>query len=92
MLYVLGLAKDLISISAIKDQGYEVEFRDGKVLIHLRGSSSKTTKVIGFRPGKLYKLMFQPTQALIHNNSSDLCELWHGRMVHLDHGALNVLK
>jgi len=54
VLYVPGLAKNLISISAIEDSGYEIIFRDGKVFIHLRGSSSRKTKVIGIKEGKLY--------------------------------------
>jgi hypothetical protein len=48
--------------------------------------------VIGIRQGKLYRLMFQLAQALIHSSSIDLCELWHRRMAHLHHGAFNVLK
>jgi hypothetical protein len=67
-------------------------FRDGKVLIHPRGSSSRIAKVIGIKQGKLYRLMFQPDQALFHSSSIDLCELWHRRMAHLHHGAFNVLK
>ena len=92
VLYVLGLAKNLISISTIEDSGYEIVFRDGKILIHPRGSSSRIAKVIGIRQGKLYRLMFQPAQALIHSSSSDMCELWHRRMAHLHHGDFNVLK
>ena len=49
--------------------------------------------MIGIRQEKLYRLMFQPAQALIHNNNNnDLCELWHRRMSHLHHGALRVLR
>ena len=92
VLYVPGLAKNLISISAIEDRGYDVTFREGKVLIHPSGSSSRTAKVIGVRQGKLYRLMFQPAQALIHSSGSDQCELWHRRMAHLHHGALKILK
>jgi hypothetical protein len=70
-----------------------VIFRDGKVLLHPKGSSVTTTKVIGIRHGKLYMLMFQPARALIHNNNNnDLCEVWHRRMAHLHHGALRVLR
>jgi hypothetical protein len=49
--------------------------------------------VIGTRHEKLYKLMFQPTRALIHtSNNIDLCELWHMKMAHLHHGDLRVLR
>jgi hypothetical protein len=37
--------------------------------------------------------MFQPARSLIHGtNNNDLCELWHRRMAHLHHGALNILR
>jgi transposase InsO family protein len=93
VLYVSGLKKNLVSVSAIEASGYEVLFRDGQVLLFPKGSSINSTKVIGTRHEKLYKLMFQPTRALFHStNSSDLCELWHMRMAHLHHGDLRVLR
>ena len=60
-----------------------------------RGASFASTKVIGTRCGKLYRLDFQPiTAALMSSDSSTshLCELWHRRMAHLHHGALRVLR
>lgn len=92
ILYVLGLKKNLISVSCIEEKGYEVVFRDGQVLMYPRGSSIASAKVIGIRHGKLYRLCFQPLRALAHSTSSDLCELWHRRMAHLHHGALQVLR
>jgi hypothetical protein len=93
VLYVLGLKKNLISISTIEERGYEVLFCDGQVLLFPKGSSITSTKVIGTRHEKLYKLMFQPVSALYHTtNNNDLCELWHRRMAHLHHGALRILR
>jgi hypothetical protein len=93
VLYVLGLKKNLISVSTIKDRGYEVVFRDGQVLMYTKGSNITSTKVIEIRHKKLYRLMFQLVRALIHSNSSsDLCELWHRRIAHLHHGALRILR
>jgi hypothetical protein len=93
VLYVLGLKKNLISVSAIEERGDEVLFRDGPVLLFPKGSSITSVKVIGTRHEKLYKLMFQPASALFHStSSSDLCELWHRRMAHLHHGALRILR
>jgi hypothetical protein len=78
VLYVPGLKKNLVSISAIEERGYEVLFRDGQVLLFLKGSSITLAKVIGTRHEKLYKLMFQLARALFHStNNRDLCELWH---------------
>jgi hypothetical protein len=93
VLYVSGLKKNLVSVSAIEERGYEVLFRDGQVLLFPKGSSITLAKVIGTGHEKLYKLMFQPARALIHTtSSSDLCELWHRTMAHLHHGVLRVLR
>jgi hypothetical protein len=90
VLYVPGLKKNLVSVSAIEERGYEVLFFDGQVLLFPKGSSIILAKVIGTRHEKFYKLMFQPVRALIHTtNNSDL---WHRRMAHLHHGALRVLR
>jgi hypothetical protein len=76
VLYVPGLKKNLVSVSAIQKRGYEVLFRDGQMLLFPKGSSITSTKVIGTRHEKLHKLMFQPGRALFHStNNSDLCEL-----------------
>jgi hypothetical protein len=76
-----------------RGQGVQGDFSRWTVLLHPKGSSVTTTKVIGIRQGKLYRLMFQPARALIHNsNNNDLCEVWHRRMAHLHHGALQVLR
>jgi hypothetical protein len=94
VLYVLGLKKNLVSVSTIEEKGYEVLFRDGQVLLFPRGSSITSAKVIGTRHERLYKFLFPPMRALIHTTSSnsDLCELWHRRMEHFHHGDLRVLR
>jgi hypothetical protein len=58
VLYVIGLKKNLVSVSAIEERGYEVLFHDGQVLLFPKGSSITLAKVIGTRHEKLYKLMF----------------------------------
>jgi hypothetical protein len=76
VIYVPGLKKNLVSVSFIEERGYKVLFRDGQVILFPKGSSITLAKVIGTRHEKLYKLMLQPTRALIHTtSSSDLCEL-----------------
>ena len=37
VLYVLGLIKDLISVSTLEDKGYQVKFRDHRVYIRPKG-------------------------------------------------------
>jgi hypothetical protein len=94
VLFVPGLTKNLIYVSALEDKGYEVTFRDGRVLIHPRGSNASMGKVLGVRKDKLYKLHFEPACTLVSSNNSgrDLGELWHRQMAHLRHGALKVLR
>lgn len=46
VLYVVGLKKNLISVSTIEDIGYEVTFRGGHVLMYPRGGSIDSAKVI----------------------------------------------
>jgi hypothetical protein len=53
VLYVLGLKKNLVSVSTIEEKGYEVLFRDGHVLLFPRGSSITSAKVIGTRHERL---------------------------------------
>jgi hypothetical protein len=94
VLFVPGLTKNLISVSALEYKGYEVTFRDGRVLIHPRGSNTSMGKVLGVRKDKLYKLQFEPTYVLVSsiNSGRDLGEIWHRKMDHLHHGALKVLR
>jgi hypothetical protein len=70
VLYVPGLKKNLISISTIEDGGFEVSLRDGQVLIHPKGPSITSTRVIGTRREKLYRLIFHPLHALASSSSS----------------------
>ena len=91
LLYVRGLTKNLISVSNLEDKGYQVKFRDHRVYIRSKGSDRSLDRVIGIRSGKVYRLHFEPTKALI---SSDISqgELWHRRMSHLHHRALRHLR
>ena len=100
-LYVLGLKKNLISVSTIEERGFEVVFKDGQVLIYPNGGSIISAKVIGVSHGKLYRFLFQGAGELISSvsgsthsgtSSRELCELWHMMMAHLHHGALRILR
>ena len=42
VLYVPGMKKNLISVSALEDKGYDVLFRRGRVLIYPMGTSSSS--------------------------------------------------
>ena len=86
VLYVLGLKKNLLSISTLEEQGYRVAFVDGQVLMWPRGKTIDDAVVIG-EQGGLYKLKGQPEQALVHD-SIEPNELWHRRLAHVHYRAL----
>eukprot|EP00253_Pinus_taeda_P034296 PITA_34296 len=97
VLYVPGMRKNLISISALEDRGYEVLFRGGQVLMYPRGTPADSARVIVVRHAKVYKFAFHPLLALSSStysraSSSELCEIWHHRMGHMYHGALRTLR
>lgn len=102
VLYVPRMKKNLISVSAIEEKGFDVTFLGGQVLMHSKGASITSVKVIGVCSGKLYKFNFLLAGALVSStsgsthtsttNSRDLCDLWHRRMAHMHHGALRVLR
>ena len=91
MLYVHGMKRNLVSISASKDKGYRVTFADGNVLAWHKNSSMNTTKVIGVREESLYRLSTVLAQALVHD-STNINELWHRRLAHLNYQALPALR
>ena len=58
MYYVLDLKKNLVSISAMEDKGFNVAFVDGKVRIWKK--SFKEAIKIGFRVDTLYQVGGSP--------------------------------
>ena len=56
VLYVPGLKKNLLSISALVKKGYRVAFIDGQVLMWSKGRTLEYVVVIGEEEGGLYKL------------------------------------
>ena len=56
VLYVPGLKKNLLSISALDKKGFRVAFIDGQVLMWPKGKSIEDAVVIGEEEGGLYKL------------------------------------
>ena len=75
VLYVPGMKRNLVFISALEDKGYRVTFADGNVLAWHKNSSMNTTKVVGVREENLYHLGTLPSQALLHD-STNINELW----------------
>ena len=55
ILYVLGLKKNLLSISCLEDKGKRVAFVDGKLLVWGKYSSIDKARAIGVREGSLHR-------------------------------------
>ena len=74
VLYVLDLKKNLVSISAMEDKGFNVAFVDGKVCIWKK--SFKEAITIGFRVDTLYQVGGSPLGAM---TCDTICQtkLWH---------------
>ena len=90
-LYVTGLKKNLISISALDNKGFKVAFIDGQVLMWPKGKSIEDAVVIGEEEGGLYKLKGHLETTLVHE-STNPSELWHRRLSHINYKALPHVK
>ena len=87
VLYVPGLKKNLLSISALYAKGIMVAFVDGQILMWLRGKTIEDVTVIREEDRGLYKLKGQPGQAMVHE-SIEPSKLWHKRLAHAHYIAL----
>ena len=89
VLYVLGLKKNILFISALDAKGIRVAFVDGKILMWPKGNIIDDATVFGDQEGDLYKLKGQPEQELVHY-SIEPSELWHRRLVHKHYRTLSI--
>jgi hypothetical protein len=87
VLYVLGLKKNLLSISSLDRKGYRVAFIDGEVIMWAKGETLNKEIVIKSEENGLYKLKGHPETAMTHTIKNS-CELWHRRLVHINYKAL----
>jgi hypothetical protein len=53
VLYVSGMKRNLVSISALEDKGYKITFLEGRVLAWHKDSHISSAKVIGVRENNL---------------------------------------
>ena len=81
VLCVLGLKKNLLSISTLDKKGYRVGFIDGQVLMWTKGKSIEDAVVIG--EGGLYKLKGHLETTFVHEISSS-SELWTRSPTHIN--------
>jgi hypothetical protein len=87
VLYVLGLTKNLLSISALENKGFRVSFIDGEVHMWAKGETMKEAIVIGKEEGGLYKLKGHSEAGMTHAIENS-CELWHRILSHINYKAL----
>jgi hypothetical protein len=90
VLYVHGMKRNLVYVSALDDKGYKVIFSKGKVMAWHKNSRMDSARVTGVRENSLYRLIVQLVQALLHDTIS-VSELWHNRLAHLHYRALPAL-
>ena len=87
VLYVPGLKKNLLSISALDKKGFRVAFIDGQVLMWPKGKNIEDEIIIGEEEGGLYKLKGNSETTFVHE-STDPSELCHRRIAHINYKAL----
>jgi uncharacterized protein YbcI len=91
VLYVPGLKNISVSIYCLEDKGDRITFVDGKVLVCPKGSSINNARVIGICNGRVYRILGQNAQALVHDEVNT-SELWHRRYSHLHYQAFPSLN
>ena len=91
VLFVPGIKKNLLSISALDAKGMRVAFIDGQVLMWPKGKTFDDVVVIGEQEGGLYKLKGHLEQDLVHD-IVDPNELWHRRLVHVHYKSLPLVR
>jgi hypothetical protein len=57
VLYVPGMKRNLVFVSALEDKGYKVTFSEGKFLAWHKNSHMDYARVIGVRENNLYRLI-----------------------------------
>jgi hypothetical protein len=87
VLYVPGLKKNLLSISALEKKGFIFSFIDGEVLMWAKGETLNEVIIIGSEETDLYKLKGHSEAAMTHAIENS-CELWHRRLAHINYKAL----
>ena len=87
VLFVPGLKKNLLSISALDTKGMRVAFVDGQVIMWPKGKNFDDVVVIGEQEGALYKFKGHAEQTLVHD-AIEPSELWHRRLAHVHYRAL----
>ena len=91
VMYVLGLKKNLLSISSLDKKGFRFDFVDGKVLMWTKGKTIDDAVEIGVEEGGLYKFKGH-TYSDLKTSTINPCELWCIRIVHVHYIALPIVS
>ena len=83
VLYVLGLKKMFLSISALDRKGFRVSFVDGEVLMWVKGKKIDDDIIIGVEEGGIYKFK-ENTDPTLTSSTINPCELWHRILSHVN--------
>ena len=89
VLLVPGMTSNLIVVSTLEDEGYDVIFSRGRVFIQKFDGNEQIE--IGIRNGGLYQLSTRLLKTLIHDIVNSV-ELWHRRLGHLHYRELPSLR
>ena len=91
VMYVPGLKKNLLFISALDKKSFGVAFVDGKVLMWTKGKTINEAVEIGFEEGGLYKLKGHTDSALA-TSTINPCELWDRWVAHVHYKYLPIVS
>ena len=84
-LYILGLKKNLLSISALDKKGFKVFFVDGEVLMWSKVNTIDDVIVICIEEGGIYKLKGHP-YSNFNACTINPCKLWNRILSHVNYG------
>lgn len=94
VVYVSGLKKNLVFVSMLQDQGYDIMFSKGKDFLHHIATGQ--VKRIWVRVKNLYELEVEDyatkstKEEKVQNR--DINELWHRIFGHFHYRALNIMQ
>jgi hypothetical protein len=87
VLFVIGLTKNLLSISTLENKGFRFAFIDGEVLMWVKGETLNEVIIIGREENGLYKLKGH-SEAVMTHAIENSCELCHRILSHINYKAL----
>lgn len=91
VMYVPGLAHNLISIGQLMKKGYYVVFDDDKCLLYDK-ESMQLIYSVKMAEDKMFPLVFSKVPINAFTSSSDDSLLWHQRFGHLNFRGLTLLS